>query len=116
MSIPGILFSVTMKSLGSSESSKSSTIACLMLILLSAIIDATSATIPGMLGSFGIISITPQFISDATSFRWHVGVRFENTFFRSSVFIIVSIVLLIILLSISNALAIFESDISMSLQ
>ena len=66
---PGICSSVMMKSRGSSVNSKSSTMACRILILLFAMMVATAARIPGMLGSWGMISITPQFMCGATSLR-----------------------------------------------
>ena len=108
-SVPGICFSVMMKTFGSSVNSKSSTMACLMLMLLDAMIVATSARIPGMLGSTGMISITPHFMWGATSFRWQVGVRFENILRSSGSFVITSLVAVTALLSTWNALAIFES-------
>ena len=112
----GICFSVIMKSRGSSENSKSSTIACLMLMLCCAIMVATSASIPGVLGSFGMISITPQCICDATSLRWPVGSRFENILLRSDSFVMVCIVEVITRLSTEKARAILDAESSMSPQ
>lgn len=91
-SVPGICFSVMMKTLGSSVNSKSSTMACLMLMLLVAMMVATSARIPGMLGSTGMISMTPQCMWGATSLRWQVGVRFENILRRLGSFLMTSLV------------------------
>lgn len=116
MIFPGICFSVTIKSRGSSESSKSSTIAWRMLILFFAMMVATSATIPGMLGSVGMISMTPQFMVGAISFKWQVGVSFEKIFVSSGVVLMVSMVAVIARRSMLRARAIFESESSMSPQ
>lgn len=114
--VPGICLSVIMKSRGSTANSKSSTMACLMLILLVAIMVATSARIPGMLGSEGIISMTPHFMCGATSLRWQVGIRLENILWSSGSLIMTSLVAVTARRSTWNARAIFESESSMGPQ
>jgi len=113
---PGICFSVMMNNRGSSVSSKSSTIACLMLMLLVAMMVATSASIPGMLGSAGMISMMPHFMAGATSLRRHVGARLEKILRSFGSFMITSLVAVTARRSTWNARAIFESASSIEPQ